>query len=97
MLNIGWTVEQNTWEPERERFFESLFSLGNGYMGLRGTPGWGQWSVNAYQTRFHDLSGFNPAASSPASPWGMPDTVQRARMDNVYFAKRFTEARSIFS
>ena len=24
-------------------------------------------------------------------------TVQRARMDNVYFAKRFTEARSIFS
>ncbi|CAM4180793.1 C40 family peptidase [Comamonas aquatilis] len=24
-------------------------------------------------------------------------TVQRVRMDNVYFAKRFTEARSIFS
>ena len=24
-------------------------------------------------------------------------TVQRARMDNVYFAKRFTEARSIFA
>jgi cell wall-associated NlpC family hydrolase len=24
-------------------------------------------------------------------------TVQRVRMDNVYFAKRFTEARSIFA
>ncbi|WP_373851267.1 NlpC/P60 family protein, partial [Delftia acidovorans] len=24
-------------------------------------------------------------------------TVQRVRMDNTYFAKRFTEARSIFA
>ena len=49
-------------------------------LGLRGTPGWGEWSLHAYQTRFHDLIVFNPAARSPASPWGMPDNVQRARI-----------------
>ena len=36
-MDNGWIVEQKQWEPQKERFYESLFSLGNGYMGLRGT------------------------------------------------------------
>lgn len=36
-MDNGWMVEQKQWEPQKERFYESLFSLGNGYMGLRGT------------------------------------------------------------
>lgn len=33
----GWTVEQVGFDPERNRVHESLFSLGNGHMGGRGT------------------------------------------------------------
>lgn len=31
-----WTVVQNAFDPERNRVFESLFSLGNGHFGGRG-------------------------------------------------------------
>ncbi|MGY0505449.1 TonB-dependent vitamin B12 receptor [Luteimonas sp. e5] len=52
-------------------------------LGLRGTPAWGLWSLNAYETRLRDLIVFNPAASSPDSPWGMPENIQRARIRGV--------------
>ncbi len=32
----NWCVEQNQYLPEKEFFYESIFSLGNGYMGVRG-------------------------------------------------------------
>lgn len=32
----NWTIEQKTYWPDRESFYESIFSLGNGYMGARG-------------------------------------------------------------
>lgn len=31
-----WIVKQEMYQPEREDFYESIFSLGNGYMGIRG-------------------------------------------------------------
>lgn len=31
-----WMVEQIAYNPEREAFYESIFSLANGYMGMRG-------------------------------------------------------------
>lgn len=31
-----WVVEQSDYNPEREAFYESIFSLANGYMGIRG-------------------------------------------------------------
>ncbi len=34
--NDGWTVTQNGFDPEGNRVFESLFSLGNGHFGGRG-------------------------------------------------------------
>ncbi len=32
----NWTIRQKAYQPERESFYESIFSLGNGYMGVRG-------------------------------------------------------------
>jgi trehalose/maltose hydrolase-like predicted phosphorylase len=31
-----WCIEQNKYKEEKESFYESIFSLGNGYMGVRG-------------------------------------------------------------
>lgn len=31
-----WCIEQNEYKKETEGFYESIFSLGNGYMGVRG-------------------------------------------------------------
>ena len=31
-----WKVVEKTWQPDRMRLEESLMSLGNGYMGMRG-------------------------------------------------------------
>jgi HAD superfamily hydrolase (TIGR01509 family) len=33
---IGWRVEQEGFDPAREREMESIFSIGNGYLGVRG-------------------------------------------------------------
>lgn len=35
-IHSGWIIKQEACEPERESFYESIFSLGNGYMGVRG-------------------------------------------------------------
>lgn len=32
----NWIIKQKTYEPDRESYYESIFSLGNGYMGVRG-------------------------------------------------------------
>lgn len=38
-MDSTWTITQEHWDPERELFYESIFSLGNGYMGVRGFKG----------------------------------------------------------
>lgn len=36
-------------------------------LGLRGTPGWGQWSLGAYRNDIHDLITFDAATFRPAN------------------------------
>jgi hypothetical glycosyl hydrolase len=31
-----WILQQDKWDPERSQYFETIFSLSNGYMGFRG-------------------------------------------------------------
>ncbi|MBE2211109.1 MAG: TonB-dependent vitamin B12 receptor [Xanthomonadaceae bacterium] len=57
--------------PERSRSIE---------LGVEGRHGWGEWSVRGYQNRLRDLIVYNPALTSPSSPYGMPDNVQLARV-----------------
>lgn len=33
---LGWRIEQEGFDPAREREMESIFSIGNGYLGVRG-------------------------------------------------------------
>jgi maltose phosphorylase len=35
-MNDGWRIEENGFNPDENRFFESLMSSGNGLMGIRG-------------------------------------------------------------
>lgn len=35
---LAWTVEQEGLDPAREHGMESLFTVGNGYLGVRGAP-----------------------------------------------------------
>lgn len=35
---IAWRIEQEGFDPAREHEMESLFTVGNGYLGVRGTP-----------------------------------------------------------
>ena len=51
-------------KPERSR---------SGELGLRGTHGWGGWSLNAYETRVNDLVAFT-------GPNFLPINVDRARI-----------------
>lgn len=44
--------------PEQSRSIE---------LGLRGTPAWGSWSANAFQTVVDDLIGFDPKTFSPVN------------------------------
>lgn len=57
--------------PERSRSIE---------LGVEGRHGWGEWSLRGYQNRLRDLIVYNPALTSPSSPYGMPDNVQLARV-----------------
>ena len=57
--------------PERSRSIE---------LGIEGRHGWGEWSLRGYQNRLRDLIVYNPALTSPTSPYGMPDNVQLARV-----------------
>lgn len=50
--------------PESSRSYE---------LGLRGTPAWGQWSLNAFQTRIRDLIAYDASI-------GLPGNVDRARI-----------------
>ena len=36
-MTSGWSIEQHSFDPARQRVWESLFSLGNGHFGGRGT------------------------------------------------------------
>lgn len=48
-------------------------------VGLRGKHGWGEWSVDAFETRVDDLVAWD-ATPAPDRPWGMPRNIDRARI-----------------
>ena len=52
-------------------------------IGIDGSQGWGRWGVHAYRNELQNLIAFNPFLTSPRSPWGMPDNIQRARIDGI--------------
>jgi vitamin B12 transporter len=53
--------------PENSRNYE---------LGLRGTPGWGKWSVNAFENQVDDLIAYDAALFAPGN-------VSRARIRGV--------------
>ncbi len=49
-------------------------------LGLRGTPVWGQWSLNAYVTRVDDLIGYDSSLVDDDHPWGQPNNIDTAHI-----------------
>jgi vitamin B12 transporter len=45
-------------------------------VGLRGTPGWGHWSLSVYRNDVHDLISFDAASN-------LPDNIDRARITGL--------------
>ena len=35
-IGDGWTLTQTEWAPEKNIYFETIFTQSNGYMGIRG-------------------------------------------------------------
>lgn len=62
--------------PENSRSFE---------LGLRGTPGWGKWSLHAFENRVDDLIAYDAALFAPGN-------VARARIRGVEAMAGFTLA-----
>ena len=49
-----WAVSEETFQPELNRFMETIFFTGNGYIGLRGTPE--EWRDEATSTMTNYLA-----------------------------------------
>ncbi len=73
----AWTVHEHGYDPQRERGIESRFSIGNGFLGVRGTPSlcgngvFVSWP-RTYVAGLFDMSGSRPAILSLVSA---PDWV----------------------
>jgi len=52
-------------------------------IGVRGKHGWGEWSLNAYQTDVDDLIAYDADLVDDAHPFGQPNNVDRARIRGV--------------
>lgn len=57
-------------EPESSRSAE---------IGLRGKHAWGEWTVNAFETRIDDLISYDPTPT-PDRPFGQPGNIEEARI-----------------
>ncbi|MCM2335286.1 MAG: TonB-dependent vitamin B12 receptor [Pseudomonas sp.] len=60
-------------QPETSRSVE---------LGLRGTHGWGGWTLGAYDTRIDDLIVYD-ATPAPDRPFGRPNNIERARIRGI--------------
>ena len=50
-------------------------------LGLRGKHGWGEWSVNAFETRVDDLIAWDPTPRPELERYfGMPNNIEEARI-----------------
>jgi len=61
-------------------------------LGLRGKHGWGEWSVNVYETRIEDLIGYDPTPRPPALPFGGANNIDRARIRGLELTAQTTLA-----
>lgn len=52
-------------------------------LGLRGSYGWGTWTLRAFQTRIDDLIAYDAALVDAAHPFGQPNNIDRARIRGV--------------
>lgn len=64
-------------KPETSRNWE---------LGLRGTPGWGNWSLNAFQNRIDHLIVFDSSLTGPLFPYGGANNIDRSRIRGVELA-----------
>jgi vitamin B12 transporter len=58
----------------------------NWEVGLRGTPGWGNWSINAFQNKIDNLIVFDSSLSGPLFPFGGANNIARSRIRGVELA-----------
>ncbi|HEY0335149.1 MAG TPA: TonB-dependent vitamin B12 receptor [Stenotrophomonas sp.] len=52
-------------------------------IGLRGEHGWGNWSLNAFQTKVDDLIAYDADLVDDAHPFGQPNNIDQARIRGV--------------
>jgi vitamin B12 transporter len=70
-------------KPENSRNWE---------IGLRGTPGWGGWSLNAFQNKIDNLIVFDPNLFGPLFPFGGAANIDRSRIRGVEASANTTVA-----
>ncbi|NID17393.1 TonB-dependent vitamin B12 receptor [Luteibacter yeojuensis] len=58
----------------------------NWELGLRGTPAWGNWSLNAFQNKIDNLIVFDASLSGPLFPFGGANNIARSRIRGVELA-----------
>ncbi|MEE7560724.1 TonB-dependent vitamin B12 receptor, partial [Xanthomonas sp. Kuri4-2] len=49
-------------------------------LGLRGEHDWGNWTLNAFQTRVDDLIAYDASRVDAAHPFGQPNNIDRTRL-----------------
>ncbi|MDQ7996560.1 MAG: TonB-dependent vitamin B12 receptor [Luteibacter sp.] len=64
----------------------------NWELGLRGTPTWGNWSINAFQNHIDNLIVFDSSLTGPLFPFGGANNIDRARIRGVELAADTTVA-----
>ncbi|MBB5734946.1 vitamin B12 transporter [Xanthomonas arboricola] len=52
-------------------------------LGLRGSYGWGTWTLSAFQTRIDDLIAYDASLVDAAHPFGQPNNIDQARIRGV--------------
>ena len=58
----------------------------NWELGIRGTPGWGNWSLNAFQNEIDHLIVFDSSLTGPLFPFGGANNIDRSRIRGVELA-----------
>lgn len=49
-------------------------------LGLRGTPGWGTWSISAFRNNVSNLISYDGTLTDAQHPFGQPNNIDRARI-----------------
>ncbi len=52
-------------------------------LGLRGAYDWGNWTLNAFQTRAEDLIAYDSSLLDAAHPFGQPNNIDKARIRGI--------------